>query len=508
MYYKYNRKLIFVTLIQLCFNSTSSQNVYKDYIIEAFPMNLLEYEYRSINDSNFSSFNGIRPMLVKNNSKYFDISIISHAAINDGHPNIDNSSEFYALKGLNRMNTMRFVYGNKWLFFTLEPQIMHHQNLESSYTKSPDSFSYLNSRNINDRGGITKSGFRRSGLLLQYGGIGLGYTNMSNWWGPGLHSSISLTSNSSGFYSYIFGTFRDIQYKNIGFGFRMMVAEIGERDKMPFYLSGLVGWLNFHTEPHITLGLSRQYLSGGINNLSQETSLNRGWTIKDAANLIFEPLFSQDKNNDYIIANTPGFDYWDQTLTGFIELTFKSPLLKLYFEISSDDNRGNFTDLKAHWDHSLGYLLGFRKYYKINNNKFVIGSEYLSTKNSNSFKFRRVSIAQLNYYSKDIYNFSTYEGRRLGAHSGSDSDDFIIFAGIKFPKQSITLFFNIERHGIKSQIVPEFKKEIMFVFSYDLNNYHSIFINFEYETIDNYNFSTNYFSTSKLFWLGYSISFH
>ena len=39
--------------------------------------------------------------------------------------------------------------------------------------------------------------------------------------------------------------------------------------------------------------------------------------------------------------------------------------MEVYADVASDDNRGNLTDLKAHWDHTLGYQFGFKK-IKIN----------------------------------------------------------------------------------------------------------------------------------------------
>ena len=30
--------------------------------------------------------------------------------------------------------------------------------------------------------------------------------------------------------------------------------------------------------------------------------------------------------------------------------------------IGTDDSRANYTDLRAHWDHNIGYVIGFRKY--------------------------------------------------------------------------------------------------------------------------------------------------
>ena len=61
-----------------------------------------------------------------------------------------------------------------------------------------------------------------------------------------------------------------------------------------------------------------------------------------------------------------------------------------------------------------------------------------------------------------MYDYSTYNGRRMGAHSGSNSDDSIILLGIGKKNKISYLSFNLERHGLKNMDFPEIKNEINF----------------------------------------------
>ena len=180
--------------------------------------------------------------------------------------------------------------------------------------------------------------------------------------------------------------------------------------------------------------------------------------------------------------------------------------LELYVNIASDDARGNITDLLAHWDHTLGYLIGLKKFHKFENYTYFIGIEYLSTRISNTFKseFYRGDEPP-NYYAKPRYDFFSYYGRRIGAHSGSSSDDLIIKVGLGNKKIMAFLAFNHERHGIKSMNYPENKKEILFNLDYQLNNLNNISINFENEKVSNFGYNINNISTSRVVWLSYSM---
>jgi hypothetical protein len=474
-------------------------------ILSPFPNSLIDYEFDLINNEKFSYFNGVRPLIINNNN-YYNLNYNYQAAFNVGHPNVDNNAEFFALNGLNKIFSTQFSYRNKWVNLFVEPYLMDYGTNIVDAGKAKGSYEILNNHyyNSNDHP-KTQFGIRQSGLIIHYNGLGIGYFNSSQWWGPSFHSSISMTSNSPSMKSYVLGTFNDINIKNLSFGFRAILIPYKNQFDWPIYFSGLSSYITLNSDPTITLGIFRTYLSGNLINLSEITSLENEWTAMDAFKLIFEPLFGTSKSGlDYTTPNTPGFDPWDQTLTGFINISFPKDNLKVYFEVASDDNRANLTDLKAHWDHTLGYMLGFRKYYSLSNYRFLIGSEYLSTKKSNTDKFWRHYTN--NFYSREVFNFFSYKGRRIGAHSGSNSDDFIIISGIEKENSKIFISYNKERHGINTFDYPEQKTELMFTLKRKLSTYHSAFITLEFEHIRNFGFVQRENSESKLLWIGYTFS--
>jgi len=225
--------------------------------------------------------------------------------------------------------------------------------------------------------------------------------------------------------------------------------------------------------------------------------------------LVIEPLFGQSKKDlDYTVPGSPGFDPWDEILTGYVNLTFPDEHLEVYADVASDDNRGNITDLKAHWDHTLGYLLGFKKYSKLVSLSLFYGIEYLSLKKSNTGKFMR-SYRDA-YYAYDRFDYFSYQGRRMGAHSGSSSDDLIFLLGLGNETSTVLVSYNKERHGIKSMeefnTYPELKTEYSLTYHRKVTQHHTAFITLEYEKINNYGFVQNNISISKFIWFGYSFS--
>jgi len=461
------------------------------------PINALKYEFnRFINDrNNLSSFSNKK-------KSSFKLSINSYLAFNSGHPNIDNHSEFYLSGTSSKILSARFEYINPWLFIEVEPyNLFQKQNKSFSINDT-----WHNNNNYNSfKSGEMKSGFKQSQLIIHYKGLGFGYGNINHWWGRGFHSAIALTSNAASQETYSVGTFKDIRFKKLSLGLKIIVIPYKNSAEESLYFSGLNTHITYYSDPKITLGLYRTYLSGNFRNLSENTNFKGTWTIVDAAKLVIEPLFGQSKKGlSYTVPGTPGFDPWNELLIGYINFNFPDDYLNLYFEISSDDNRANLTDLKAHWDHTLGYLIGFKKYFQLTNKSLFIGVEYLSLIKSNTEKFwRQYDYA---YYTGSQFDYFTYEGRRMGAHSGSSSDDLIFMLGLGLPNKMILFSYNKERHGIKNKIYPEQKKEFNITYNYQFNNYHNIFLTYEFEEIINYDYDKNKISESKLLWIGYSIT--
>ena len=437
----------------------------------------------------------------------FNISFNFNYAFNNGHSNIDNNSIFFAPAKFNQMRSVRLEYNNSWLNFEIEPYKIFRNSLFNGYYQN-NSFNFLNNNtNGNNQLESEPSGLKNSRFIVHYKGFGFGYGIENHWWGEGFHSSISLTSNSSSQETYSMGTFKEIFIGKFSFYSKFILMPYKNYENEQIYFSGMKLKVSYLTNPIISIGLNRFYLSGNFQNLYDLSSLSKPWSKIDAFGLLFEPLFGQDKKNlDYTIPNTPGFDIWDETLAANIKLLFPNDHLEVYVEIVSDDSRANLVDLTSHWDHTLGYTIGLKKFTFIKEVSMLFALEYLSTKPSNTFKkeFYRGDGFEINYFTRYMYNHFTYQTRFMGPHSGSSSDDLIFLIGFKKDQNSLLLSYNIERHGLKSFQNPQFKKELSITYKYEISSKNELFLNYEYETIQNFGFELNTFSKSNLIWFGYT----
>lgn len=57
------------------------------------------------------------------------------------------------------------------------------------------------------------------------------------------------------------------------------------------------------------------------------------------------------------------------------------------------------------------------------------------------------------WYNRATYDYSKYDGRHWGAHSGPDSDDFTIYFGWTGKNISVIPTFNYERHGLQEPVI-------------------------------------------------------
>ena len=312
------------------------------------------------------------------------------------------------------------------------------------------------------------------------------------WWGPGVHTSLTMTNNTVGFPHLLIGTLNEKRYKNIGFDLRYIFTKLEKISGEPYY-TALVLSAKIYNNPTITMGFSRNFISGGNSPDSSEISK---W---DAALLPFQGIFIDD-----IINNTnkesQGHDFWDQTLAGYVVLDFKKSKLRLFIELGTDDHRQNLIDLRSQPDHNSANIIGLRKYHLFNNPSLVFGFEYANIKQSYTNKFRGGG----HWWWKDFYDYSSYDGRRWAAHSGSDSDDFYLF--ISFKKNNFTFIpsFNYERHGVVVGNIPELKIEYKFDIRYMFYNYRLNLL-YEREYYSNIMFDQNNQKKSNVIYLGFEV---
>ena len=135
----------------------------------------------------------------------------------------------------------------------------------------------------------------------------------------------------------------------------------------------------------------------------------------------------------------------------------------------------------------MAYVLGMRIQFDsfLNTESILAGAEYATlTGNSNTRKFRGSGP----WYDNWWYDYSSYDGRRWGAHSGSDSDDFIVYLGLNFKSKSFTTYFSKERKGLLLEQFPELKYELLFNYTQKINQNINLKVFLEAEIHDNYFF--------------------
>ena len=141
--------------------------------------------------------------------------------------------------------------------------------------------------------------------------------------------------------------------------------------------------------------------------------------------------------------------------------------MKVFTEIGWNDNRLHFADFISQPDHAMATIIGFRKYGLGNNYpNILMGAEWANLMVSFSSRYR----ATPPWYERSLYDHSSYKGRRWGAHSGSDSDDWYIYAGYLSDKVMFIPAVNYERHGIVSNRPAEVKLELRLDTRYKYKN--------------------------------------
>lgn len=410
---------------------------------QADPYNLLKYEKDSYKNNNLISPLILRPSFLSiegNANSRWEIIARGEYFENSGAPNLENSGSRWIGKGISNYRSFRFGYVSKLLIFTIEPYRFNNENLQYSIPIRKGIYSRMNDNQPHGDSTVVFSGINEFQLFLHYSGLGIGISNANMWWGPGMHSSLQMSNNTSGFRYFTFGTIGEKKIRKFGFDIRYIFSPMDDKNIGKPYFSSLLFSTTFYSNPQFTFGFSRSYLSG------HGTAKPTNWSyisLKDAMMLPFGDLFLSEKQKD---PDNPesAVDLWDEILVGYLIASFPRSGLKIYVEYGRDDHAWDWDDFSRQPDHSGASIIGLRKYGLFGNSNLVGGLEYISLIKS-KFWTKRVPGT---WYSKEVYDYNSYNGRWWGAHSGPDSDDFFIYFGYMGENFSIIPAFNYERHGV------------------------------------------------------------
>ena len=454
-----------LTFSFLLFPSYSSAQTY----VPADPFYLLSIEkeqYKNADSLQISS-TIIRPFYIPHKKGQLTIRYRHEQYSNDNTSNQENMDIRFMGKGRGWFQGLNISYYNDFIAFSVEPYWLSSANDSAMVISRSHMFSALNDSHIKPDGQFISSGFREAQIYLHFKGLGVGISNASMWWGPGIHSTLSMTNNTEGFFNYMLGTIRELRWGKGGLNFRYTLGQLNEETgNDATYFTALTGVITYHGSTELSIGLSRNYLSGGYD-------VGMDWTMQDAANLIWEALYVEDKV-DYPYTPIWGHDPWDQTMSGFVSISIPASGFNVFLELGTNDHRASWGDLLTQPDHAIATIIGFRKYGFFDHPDLVLGFEYARLIQAYSHVFR----ISPNWYGRDGYDYSSYEGRRWAAHSGADSDDFLLFFGYMGDKWSFIPGFNYERHGVIYTRVPEVKMEFRLDTRY---KYKDVWFNLYYE---------------------------
>ncbi len=402
--------------------------------IPADPIDLLFTEQKIMMGGDNPGSLMIRPIMLpgKQSKHSWSLKVRNEFFYNSGAPNLENTSNRWVGKGISFFTSANIVYNSDFIFASIEPYYFVSQNDDYDELQRITKFSYLNDNRSHKETPYTSTGIRETQLYLNVNGYGGGFSNANMWWGPGFHSSLMMTNNTTGFGHLMLGTINEKRINNWGFDGRYVLSKFGKNSESDPYYSGFIINTTYYSIPIITIGFARSFLSGG-KNTDYDISLLEAALLPFQFIKIEKPIDEEDLLNPI-----------DQTFAGYLNLRFPNAGTVLFFEWGRNEGPESFKDFIITPDHSDAFTIGARKYGLFNNINLFFAVEYTNIAHSSFWKTKKTN----DWYSDFQFDYHTYDGRYWAAHSGPDSDDFSILFGYSNKGISILPSFNYERHSL------------------------------------------------------------
>ena len=407
--------------------------------IPADPFDILFFEKKIIFGKEPPIALLLRPVFISGNQSKskWSLKVRNEFFYNSGAPNLENMSDRWIGKGVGYFSSLNFVYRNRYIAFSAEPYYFISQNDDYDEPQRIPKFSQLNDNRPHIESPYISYGIRELQAYANYKGIGAGYSNANMWWGPGIHSSIMMTNNTSGFGHIFVGTIEEKRYNKWGFNWRYVFAKFDERTRYQPYFNAFAMSISYYSNfgTMLTIGMTKSAIIGGLYERSDSVS----WQDAAFSALTLGVITDAFGRAEY----SKNWNYDDNMAAAYIIAKIPKSDLVLFFEIGRNDVIWDLIDFILFPDHSIATNIGIRKYSLFNNKKLFFGIEYAKI-----FKPRLLQhLSSGDWYDREGFDFNSYNGRRWAAHSGSDSDDFLIIFGWLDDSFAILPSFNYERHG-------------------------------------------------------------
>lgn len=302
--------------------------IYTQVYIPADPFNILLIEKKIMESRNYPGSLMIRPLFLydKDLQNKLFINYRSELFFNTNAPNLENTSNKWIGRGFSIFNSFNISYRGKYFAGSAEPFHFFNQNRSYEVPIRIPLLSGLNDNLAHSNSPYQSVGVRETQLYVHYKGIGGGYSNANMWWGPGVHSSLMMTNNTTGFGHFMLGTLEEKRYKNWGFNGRYIFSKFDNKSLYePFYTAIMFG-ITHYSNPIVTIGLSKAAQTGGTS-LGADTL-----SVVQAMLAIFQGVTAGDPST---YRERHSLD--DHTIAGYIETIFPKSKLKVFLEVGRND---------------------------------------------------------------------------------------------------------------------------------------------------------------------------
>ncbi|MFC1550454.1 capsule assembly Wzi family protein [Candidatus Neomarinimicrobiota bacterium] len=467
---KINLRILLLTILI----SNLSSQVY----FPADPLLRLTYEINEFQNYDVPKIPLLKPAFNLNDSSQFRIIINGEIGYNSGVANLENMSNRWFGKGWSFFRSINISGKGKFVSFSIEPFLFVNENLDYKEPNRPQRYTRLVDNRYHDQSPLVKLNLRETQLYLHYKGLGIGLSNANMWWGSGIQSSLLMTNNTVQFPYIVMGTINEQRIRNIGLNSQFFFSHLDNKNIGKPYFAALNLDITFYSDPILTVGLSRLFITPG-RNISWKSALKQPFQAFYRSSLITEE-------------RPTGWSPDDQIIVGFLKAVFPEAKMMLFIEVGRGDHAADWEDLRRHPDHSLATIMGFRKVGLFDNEHLLLGFEYQNNVLPEKYwHLRNLSKeSKISFQDKPSTDFNSYDGRHWAMHSGPDSDDLLLYAGYVTDSWSLIPMFNYERRGVIAAPsgIPEVKYELKLNFQYKFQNM-IISSLLEVERFDNYSFN-------------------
>lgn len=301
--------------------------------------------------------------------------------------------------------------------------------------------------------------FRSAYAVASFLGLDLTVGKASQWWGPGHHGALLLSNNAEPFTMIRIENPEPVLlpwvFRYLGpFRFAFFVTELenDRNDVSEPYFWGMR--LGFKPHPRVELGLQRTAILCGEGRACDAGTWWKSFTGK-GENL------SEEEAGD----QKAGFDVK-------VTMPFQLQPVQIYTEISGEDEASGFPS-------RLAYLGGIYLPRILTEKRLSLRVEYATNHIQNHPNF---------WYTHHIYQSGyTYDGRIIGHHMGSDSED--LFAEISYQINGrgdyISVAYDHEEHN-RSAPVRAKKDEVSLMLEYNVMKNVRASATFGYGKIENF----------------------